>query len=564
VPKITDYAALSSPADGDQLPVVDVSDTSMAGSGTTKKLALSALKTYTGAGFQPWQFSVDDAAYGAAGDGKIVTDAVTTSGSKVVTSATAAFTQADVGKHVMIHGGNGTATGPYLDVIASVDSATQVTLTTSNAGASASACPMVYGTDDVSAVQAAIAAAKTYALANGYFAEVVFGPYIYVLGSGPTQTTSPAVQNSQLQVPFPDVGGATQKLVIAFTGAGPAGHVQYWESTAPNLAGTCLVSMTTAPSSADGTYGNQSVLGGPSGGGAFTGAFANTKVSVENLSVWCGAYTNQYAFDFAYLGGCYVRQCSAHIFAPPGVGGGKAPLLENLPADSNFQAAIGVGLRTPVTGNNADVVVDSFTCEGYSRGLYVYDHFTASRIFTIYNDVVLEIDTTLGVSGVEHRISIANLGCEQFNGGIRTVGSGGPYVPLAVNMDAEASGPAYDISDSGGILYGWVSWQDTTRSAPTISGAANLKITNEAMGPGYWSGAPSVPATTVAQQNTSWRDAWVTLTSGGAAVTEIDVDGQATGLTLGTSGSVAVRVPGGKNITLTYASTAPTWKWWLD
>lgn len=48
--KITAYAALASPADADVIPGVDVSDTSMAASGTTKALALSVLKTYVKAG----------------------------------------------------------------------------------------------------------------------------------------------------------------------------------------------------------------------------------------------------------------------------------------------------------------------------------------------------------------------------------------------------------------------------------------------------------------------------------------------------------------------------------
>lgn len=48
--KITAYAALASPADADVIPGVDVSDTSMAASGTTKALALSVLKTYVKTG----------------------------------------------------------------------------------------------------------------------------------------------------------------------------------------------------------------------------------------------------------------------------------------------------------------------------------------------------------------------------------------------------------------------------------------------------------------------------------------------------------------------------------
>jgi hypothetical protein len=93
------------------------------------------------------------------------------------------------------------------------------------------------------------------------------------------------------------------------------------------------------------------------------------------------------------------------------------------------------------------------------------------------------------------------------------------------------------------------------------AGAANLKIINTRLGPGIWSGALAVPATTVAQVNMSYQDATVCITSRGAAVTAIKVDSTTTGLMLGTSGTVAVWVPSGHSITPTYASTAPTWVW---
>jgi hypothetical protein len=46
--RITDLTALTTPADGDLLPIVDISDTTDASSGTTKKIAWSNVQT-------PWQ-----------------------------------------------------------------------------------------------------------------------------------------------------------------------------------------------------------------------------------------------------------------------------------------------------------------------------------------------------------------------------------------------------------------------------------------------------------------------------------------------------------------------------
>jgi len=65
--------------------------------------------------------------------------------------------------------------------------------------------------------------------------------------------------------------------------------------------------------------------------------------------------------------------------------------------------------------------------------------------------------------------------------------------------------------------------------------------------------APAVPASTSALTNPFYRDAAVSVSGG--TVTEIAVDGTATGLTAGT-----VLVPTGSTITLTYSS-APSWVW---
>ena len=94
------------------------------------------------------------------------------------------------------------------------------------------------------------------------------------------------------------------------------------------------------------------------------------------------------------------------------------------------------------------------------------------------------------------------------------------------------------------------------------AGAVNLKIVNDQLGPGHWASPPAVPLTTVAAQNTAWRDAAVTVATGaGVTVSVIAVDGTATGATLAASSSTTVIVPAGKTITLTYAGGTPTWVW---
>lgn len=102
--------------------------------------------------------------YGAEGDGKELSDGAITNADATFTSATAAFTVADVGKIIFIDGaGSNSAFGsisgtparaPLVTTIASVTNSTTVELT-ATAQATVSGARFVYGTDDTAALQAA-------------------------------------------------------------------------------------------------------------------------------------------------------------------------------------------------------------------------------------------------------------------------------------------------------------------------------------------------------------------------------------------------------------------------
>ncbi len=74
---------------------------------------------------------------------------------------------------------------------------------------------------------------------------------------------------------------------------------------------------------------------------------------------------------------------------------------------------------------------------------------------------------------------------------------------------------------------------------------------------------PAIPATTVAVTNTNTVDCMVYITSGGAAVTVVKVNGTTTGLQIlaASTSAVSVYLAVGSTISMTYASTAPTWVW---
>lgn len=503
----------------------------------------------------PWQFLPE--AYGAKGDGKVVADVSTTSASKVITSASAGFTAADVGKTVMINGGNGAAAAPYIDVIASVQSATQATLTTLSAGATATNCAMAWGTDDTAAFNSAFTAARSYAVANNWRAQVICRDRIYMLAAAPSQSTGPTY-NSQVKIPFSDLTGATQKLMIDFIGTGHQGTAQFWQSTVPNLSGTCLVSTQAAPSTVDPTFGVQSVVGGPSGGGAFTAGFANTHFHVDGIAIFCPAYTNMKAWNLGFLAGATWGSFAANIFAPAVLG--TKPALSDLPSQVAFQSTKGVGCIFPFTGNNDDVAGTRFAVEGYETGLVATDHFACLNLLTVYADLAWLIDQTQGPSGNANLVYAGNWSCEAYNGGLLCNGGN---VTVDVRMTSETAGgadPSYDVKDQGSNLRGMLVVTDNngrTNRRPVVVSCAALKVVNAMMGPGAWSGAPAVPASTVAQQNTSWRDAVVVVTGG--TVSAVSVDGVAQGYT---ATGFTVIVPAGKTIAVTY-TVAPTWKWTL-
>ena len=510
----------------------------------------------------PWQFAPET--YGALGNGKVVGDVVTNS-TTVITSATAGWTAADTGKTIMINGANGTAAAPLITTIASVQSATQVTLAAA-AGISTSGCAAVWGTDDTAAFNSAFAAALAYATANGYRAQVICQDRIYMLAAAPTQSTGPTY-NTQVKIPFSDLTGASRKVMIDFLGVGHQGTNQFFQSTIPNLAGTCLVSTQTAPSTPDPTFGVQSVVGGPSGGGSFTAGFADTHIHVDGIEIFCPVYTNLKAWNFGFLAGATWGSFAANIFAPAVQG--THPVLNDLPSQVGFQSSKGVGCTFPFNGNNDDVAGVRFAAQGYEAPVSIQDHFSCLNLVTLYADVCALYDSGQGLSGSSNLVYIGNWSAEAYNGGFL---ANGGYVTLDARMTTETPGgvdPSYDVKDQGSNIHGsiWVGDNNgRTNRRPVIVNCANLKVVNNMLGPGHWASPPAVPASGTAQQNTAWRDATVVVHAGaGVTVSAIAVDGTATSQTVAaSSSSVPIRVPSGKTITLTYAGGTPTWDWWLD
>ena len=141
------------------------------GSGLTATESPSGTFTLTAeSGGSGLAFNVKD--YGALGDTRKVTDGVA-NGTTTVTSATANFTTADVGKQIWGNNSSGALIIPFGSIV-SVTNATTVIVSNTATG-SASGLIVVVGTDDSDAIIAANAAAEAaeprgavYAPAGGY------------------------------------------------------------------------------------------------------------------------------------------------------------------------------------------------------------------------------------------------------------------------------------------------------------------------------------------------------------------------------------------------------------
>lgn len=518
---------------------------------------------------KPWQFRPED--YGAKGYSGVAADVVT-NGTTTITSATANWTGHN-GEHIMINGANGATSGPLLTTIVTGGNGT-ATLAAA-AGASATGCAAVWGPDDQAAVNSAISALETYALANNYFGELYCSTF-YVCASAPTQTTTPIVQNAQIPIPQPGVNGQSRRLVIGIRGPGKSGMLEFWESVFPNLQGAGFISMTTAPSTPSVTYGEQSVIGGPSGTSGLTGSFANTTVLIDGITIWTPVLNNMYAYDFGYTAGVEFGSFGHKSFAPANNSSGATaahPYLADLPGTmvTQLENTIGVGCRFPLVGNNDDVVGASFASEGTLIGAIVGDHFTALRMATLYVDVGGRIDLVNGISGGSHGVFVGNWSIESYNGAITCNGSGAAYCSVNINLDTEpiAGGdPVYDINDSG-ALHGTIRITDngarTNRRPVILNGAPNLNVVNDLVGPVVWTNSitpnpPAAPGNNVAQTN-NMRNAtvWVSATTG---ITAVSIDGNALGLTAGNNAWLPLDVAFGHSFTVTYTGTLTT-KWIL-
>jgi hypothetical protein len=440
-------------------------------------------------------------------------------------------------------------------------------------------------TDDTAAFTSAVAAAVTYAAANGGVGLVDVEPpgaYYAIKGALVNSGTSGSAKgNAQIPIPVNAAGGNKVKLVIR--GLGGGGQMwPMWTQTATPWGGVPLVSNgvfanSTAQGNSLNSYGDAVVIGGPNpvnGYGTSAALYNNVTVVLESLSVVT-------AID--------------SVSAPAGLGYGaldlsgtsQAQLIDfacgaNTTYDNCWSSHsnpgggnLSKGIIMPTPGNNdLNVLRNVSVYGGYNYGILLTEHCVADALRVLYCWAGLcPVGTFNGSGGANHQIKVLQASLEGTSVQIYTFGQGSDGVTYfdVDALDWEGTTFAfYDNSSGTGTasLYGTVRIAGYTPSGVDVLGsgytgpsqfpALKLLFGSTTLG---WQTPPSVPLTNTALINPFWHDADVFITSGGGAVTSIKVNGVATGLTLSTSGEVMIPVGAGETITLTYASTAPTWTW---
>lgn len=405
----------------------------------------------------PWLFNV--LGYGAVGDGQFVTDGAMGSGAAVLTSATANFQPGDVGKAVMVKGAGAAGVTTLVTTIASRQSATQVTLTASNAsGGAVSAALVMWATDDTAHIQAAINAALAYAATHG--SATVYLPVgsgrFYGVG-GALVSGGSTLGNAQLTLGAP-VATTANKVVLTIEGVGNGSGLQHWQQLSPQLGGSTLVSFGVfASSGAQNTSitanGNACVIGGPAqpgGYGISPGVFSNMLVTLRNLSILTTHSADGFTYGAADFSG--IAEANLENFAYGTTGSVAA---NDYASPSIFGTGLSIGLLMPANGNNDNNHVANLSCHGgYTYAFWATEHTVADRICILYCwAAICLVGNYFGSVGSVHGVNVVQASIEACVNIVYVVGGGssgvGPY--LFATISTETGAPAFSGNSAGAM-----------------------------------------------------------------------------------------------------------------
>ena len=584
--------------------------------GTTQNAAaiaaMQAIASWPAAAgtYAPWQFPVS--AYGAVGNGKVISDGAMALGSSTLTStAQAQFSQADAGKNIVVSAAGGSTSAGYYNIpmagtIVSVQSSTAVTLSFSATAATPTGGVIVgYATDDTVAIQNAINAAVTYAQSSahqGTYAEVVFDPLVYGVAGNPVLSGT-TYGNAQLTLPV--IAPTAEKVILVFTGRTKAMDqaLSHWSQTTPESTGSVLMSLNLTGT--NNNYGPiiapASMIGGPyykAGAsnpgptfGGDLGLFSNMMPVVDGIQLLIPYNAPMGGFDFYGCAEATVVNASVMAMAVVNIGlnGSGAAVFQtpavypNMYGAGNVNQAFGYnqltnawpsGLTMPTTGNNDRCDVLYYSCEGMYYGICPSEHASIDTVRVIYCYYGIGALSGNGVS-MPHAARIKYVSCEGSAAAVAPV-TGSGTVNLDIDtLDAESAGVIVDPTNLINGTFGLrnlggasnLGYMNTTQTPNGGTGVKIVCLDNAAIA-GVITAVTSptgtqvgIPVTTVPQQNRFYRDAMVYVTSS-SAISAVSIDSTSMPITTAAAGTVAIPVPSGHSFTVTSGGTLSA-KWVL-
>lgn len=405
-------------------------------------------------GIGTWIFNVR--AYGARGDGQVVTDGAMTAGSNVLACTSNPFPADVTNMAVMVKGAGPAGITTLVTRATSRTDAGHLVLA-DNAATTVTAAVVLFGTDDTTAFIAAVADAAAYAAAHGS-AEVWVPPStgrFYAI-AGPLITGGGTLGNAQIPIPpAPTSGGKSCITVRGLSGAG----LQHWLQPIPQLSGSTIVSFAafaspSAQITSINAAGNASVFGGPTqpnGYGVGT-TFSNTLVAFKDVSV----LTTHSSFGLGYSAVDLSGMSNGHIenFAYGTTG---VVLAGDYGNPSTFGTALTPGLLMPAAGNNDLCVVKNVTCHGgYTYGIFATEHCVIDNMRLLYCwSGLCPVGNYFGSVGSTHAIKVNQISIESCVNEVYIIGGGsegiGPFLDVD-QLDTESGAPTFADNNGGTAL----------------------------------------------------------------------------------------------------------------
>lgn len=371
-------------------------------------------------------------------DGRQVSDGAMTSGSSTITSNTAAFTAADVGKLLVISGGGYSLTG----TVSAYVSATSITASFSNnTGQAFSSAFVALGSDESTAFQEALDTMDADPQGG-----LCFVPDVVPSGSGQTGVymigVAQGTDNNQLRFPNSRAWGSTSDPVktVGFVGqTPPAGFASSFNTSGPNPSGPVLLSAVkiAAPS-------NGYLLGSSSAPG---NTLVATVAVLDNITLRNPSGSTQGGAALANLSGMDIGYLRVDV------------LDSDVTVAEPSQLYGAYAFMPPGKDNQALVRAQRIDILGYALGMATTEHLTVQELSIC--------DCIFGLVGMDanHAAHITNAGIQNVN--VPLLGSQGAtacylYIDeISIEESGDAQAPTwtgiwFDVLDLNNVLYGEV------------------------------------------------------------------------------------------------------------